>query len=88
VLLTTCRKINQYFNKRYGVNLVRFTHHNKCILCASKNERIMYWSLYDNSILCSFFGHKDKITHLDVNPANSTFVSVSMDGVARVWDYE
>jgi WD40 repeat protein len=71
--------------------LVRFTHHNKCILCASNNEnifRIMYWSLYDNTILCSFIGHEDQITSLDVNPASSTFVSVSRDGVARVWDYE
>lgn len=91
VSLFDFRRINNYFNKRYGVNLVRFTHHNKCILCASNNEnifRIMYWSLYDNTILCSFIGHEDQITSLDVNPASSTFVSVSRDGVARVWDYE
>jgi len=57
----------------------------------SNNEnifRIMYWSLYDNTILCSFIGHEDQITTLDVNPASSTFVSVSRDGVARVWEYE
>ena len=65
------RKINTYYNKNYGVDLVRFTHHNKCILCASKRDshyRIMYWSLHDNNILCSFIGHTDSITTIDLNP--------------------
>ena len=48
----------------------------------------MYWSLHDNNILCSFVGHTDSITHLDLNPLNSTFVSCSKDGSTRVWDYE
>ena len=72
-------KVNTYYSKRYGVDLVKFTHHNKCILAASKRdnhckcrkfcaltfynvERIMYWSLHDNNILCSFIGHSDMIT--------------------------
>ena len=50
--------------------------------------RIMYWSLHDNNILCSFVGHTDQITHLDLNPLNSTFVSCSKDGTTRVWEYE
>jgi COMPASS component SWD2 len=84
------QKLNTYYNKRYGVDLVRFTHHEKCILCASKRDnffRIMYWSLHDNVILCSFIGHEDAIISLDVNPCTSTFVSASKDSVARVWDY-
>lgn len=32
------RKVNTYYSKRYGVDLVRFTHHNKTILCASKRD--------------------------------------------------
>lgn len=48
----------------------------------------MYWSLHDNNILCSFIGHTDTITHLDVNPLTSTFVSCSKDNTTRVWDYE
>lgn len=48
----------------------------------------MYWSLHDNNILCSFVGHTDQITHLDLNPLNSTFVSSSKDGTTRVWEYE
>ena len=84
-------KINTYYCKRYGVDLVRFTHHHKTILCASKREnfhRVLYWSLHDNVILCSFLGHTDVITALDLNPLTSTFVSCSKNGEARVWDYE
>ena len=84
-------KINTYYSKRYGVDLVKFTHHNKCILAASKRDnhyRIMYWSLHDNNILCSFIGHTDSITHIDLNPANSTFVSCAKDNTTRVWEYE
>ena len=58
-------RVNTYYSKRYGVDLVKFTHHNKCILAASKRDthyRIMYWSLHDNNILCSFIGHTDSIT--------------------------
>ena len=90
-------KVNTYYSKRYGVDLVKFTHHNKCILAASKRdnhckyrndsitsislllERIMYWSLHDNNILCSFIGHSDMITQIDLNPADSTFVSCARD---------
>jgi len=66
-------KLNYYYNKSNGVDLVRFTHHNKCILAASRrdsNYRIMYWSLHDNNILCSFIGHQDVITRIDLNPKN------------------
>lgn len=48
----------------------------------------MYWSLHDNNILCSFIGHSDMITHIDLNPADSTFVSCARDQTTRVWDYE
>ena len=84
-------KVNTYYSKRYGVDLVRFTHHNMCILCASKRDnhnRIMYWSLHDNNILCTFIGHSDSITQIDLNPADSTFVSCAKDNTTRVWEYE
>ena len=51
-------------------------------------ERIMYWSLHDNNILCSFIGHSDSITQIDLNPADSTFVSCAKDNTTRVWEYE
>lgn len=48
----------------------------------------MYWSLHDNNILCSFIGHTDSITSIDLSPADSTFVSCSKDCTTRVWEYE
>ena len=48
----------------------------------------MYWSLHDNSILCSFIGHTDSITSIDLSPSDSTFVSCSKDCTTRVWEYE
>jgi COMPASS component SWD2 len=48
----------------------------------------MYWSLHDNSILCSFIGHTDSITSIDLSPSDSTFVSCSKDFTTRVWEYE
>lgn len=83
-------KVNTYYNRAYGVDLVRFTHHNKCILCVSRRaqeHRIMYWSLHDNNILCSFLGHTEPITGIDLSPSNSTFLSSSGDGTTRIWDY-
>ena len=89
--LESGEKINTYYSKRYGVDLVKFTHHNKCILAASKRDnhyRVMYWSLHDNNILCSFIGHTDSIISIDLNPADSSFVSQSKDNTTRVWEYE
>jgi WD40 repeat protein len=48
----------------------------------------MYWSLHDNNILCSFIGHTDSIISIDLNPADSSFVSQSKDNTTRVWEYE
>ena len=36
-------KVNTYYSKRYGVDLVKFTHHNKCILAASKRDNHCKW---------------------------------------------
>lgn len=42
---------------KYGVDCVRFTHHDYSVVCASNNgwdDTIRYWSLYDNSYLRYF----------------------------------
>ena len=48
--LVNGEKINTYYSKRYGVDLVKFTHHNKCILAASKRDN---HSKYITAILVS-----------------------------------
>jgi COMPASS component SWD2 len=44
---------------QYGVDVVRFTHHDYAVLCASNNgwdHTLRYWSLHDNSYLRYFKG--------------------------------
>jgi COMPASS component SWD2 len=77
--------------KEYGVDLVRFTHHQNAVLCASNQayrgtDTIRYWSLHDNCYLNFFVGHTDKVVSLAMSPVNDTFVSASDDGSVRLWD--
>ena len=74
---------------KYGVDLVRFTHHDYSVLCSSNNgwdETIRYWSLHDNSFLRYFKGHRQRVSSLAVSPVNDAFLSSSVDGSTRLWD--
>jgi hypothetical protein len=49
--------------QKYGVELVRFTHHEQCVLCTSRppsaeDYAVRYLSLYDNQYLRFFAGHQ------------------------------
>jgi len=77
------------YSKRYGVDLVRFTHHPQAVLVASKNgwdESIRYLSLYDHKFLRYFKGHKQKVVSLELHPQNDTFLSAALDNSVRLWD--
>ncbi|KAJ0408489.1 hypothetical protein P43SY_006419 [Pythium insidiosum] len=78
------------FSKRYGVDLVRFTHHPDCILFSSMNDandfRIRYHSLFDNKFLRYYSGHTNKVTSLMMHPTADEFMSASLDGSIRLWD--
>jgi len=84
------KKTSTYFNKKYdGISNITFTHSKKCVICSSNSDcdnRIMYWSLYDNTILLSFLGHTDQITGLEMNNNDDTFLSSSKDGSVRIWN--
>eukprot|EP00026_Physarum_polycephalum_P012220 Phypoly_transcript_12505.p1 GENE.Phypoly_transcript_12505~~Phypoly_transcript_12505.p1 ORF type:complete len:341 (+),score=32.28 Phypoly_transcript_12505:94-1023(+) len=76
-------------SKKYGVDLVRFTHTNNAVICASKNgwdESLRYLSLYDNRYLRYFKGHRDRVVSLSMSPINDTFISGSLDDTVRLWD--
>ncbi len=76
-------------SKKYGVDLVRFTHNNNSIICASKNgwdETIRYLSLHDNKYLKYFKGHRDKVVSLAMSPRDDMFISGSLDDTIRLWD--
>jgi COMPASS component SWD2 len=76
------------YSKKYGVGLVRFTHHPSNVLCSStKGEpAIRYLSLHDNAYLRYFCGHESRVTALEMSPLNDTFMSGALDDTVRLWD--
>eukprot|EP01095_Lingulamoeba_sp_RSL-Kostka_P016863 TRINITY_DN845_c0_g1_i3.p1 TRINITY_DN845_c0_g1~~TRINITY_DN845_c0_g1_i3.p1 ORF type:complete len:247 (-),score=59.41 TRINITY_DN845_c0_g1_i3:58-798(-) len=75
--------------KKYGVDLISFTHHSSSVICASNNnwdQTLRYLSLHDNQYLRYFSGHRDKVVSLSMSPNNDTFLSGSLDGTVRLWD--
>jgi len=77
------------FSKKYGVDLIRFTHSPNAVICASKNswdESLRYLSLHDNKYLRYFKGHRDKVVSLAMSPLDDTFISGSLDDTIRLWD--
>ena len=79
----------EIFSKKYGVDLVRFTHHPQTILYASKNDwdqSIRLLSIHDNKYLRYFKGHRDTVTSLSLSPKDDSFISASKDGTVRLWE--
>eukprot|EP00007_Cunea_sp_BSH-02190019_P003772 CAMPEP_0174238030 /NCGR_PEP_ID=MMETSP0417-20130205/10098_1 /TAXON_ID=242541 /ORGANISM="Mayorella sp, Strain BSH-02190019" /LENGTH=316 /DNA_ID=CAMNT_0015316835 /DNA_START=23 /DNA_END=969 /DNA_ORIENTATION=+ len=77
------------YSKKYGVDLIRYTHCTSAVLCASKNgwdETIRYLSLNDNRYLRYFRGHRDRVVSLSMSPTNDMFLSGSLDNTVRLWD--
>jgi len=77
------------YSKKYGVDFIRFTHHQNAVICASKNnwdESLRYWSLHDNRYLRYFKGHRNSVVSLSMSPVNDTFISGSADETIRLWD--
>lgn len=85
-------KLKTIFCKKYGINLVRFTHHSNAVICASTNSHqfgedvLRYLSLHDNKYLRYFRGHSDKVVSLEMSPKSDMFLSAQRDGVVRLWD--
>ncbi|KAI9594145.1 WD repeat-containing protein 82 [Syncephalis fuscata] len=75
-------------SKKYGCHMARFTHHRNNVIHAStkSDDTIRYLSLHDNRYLRYFRGHKARVTALEMNPVNDTFLSASLDGTIRLWD--
>jgi COMPASS component SWD2 len=79
----------EIFSKKYGVDLVRFAHHNSTVICASKNEfdqTLRYLSLHDNRYLRYFKGHRSKVVSLAMSPYDDSFASAALDDTIRFWD--
>eukprot|EP00824_Muranothrix_gubernata_P009474 TRINITY_DN22080_c0_g1_i1.p1 TRINITY_DN22080_c0_g1~~TRINITY_DN22080_c0_g1_i1.p1 ORF type:complete len:315 (-),score=63.21 TRINITY_DN22080_c0_g1_i1:10-954(-) len=76
-------------SRKYGVDLVRFTHHDMAVLVASKNnwdDSLRYHSLHDNRYLRYFQGHRDRVVSLEMSMRDDLFLSGSLDQTVRLWD--
>ncbi|CAJ0919120.1 unnamed protein product, partial [Mesorhabditis belari] len=82
---TKTRAVN---SKKYGVDLIRFTHnHNTGIHCSTKvDDTIRYLSLHDNKYIRYFPGHTKKVLTLCMSPQDDMFLSGSEDKTIRLWD--
>ena len=70
-------------SRKYGVSLLRASHHGKAVLCAGgarsaemeKAGVVRYWSLADNRFLAYFVGHEGPVSALEMSPKNDSFLS-------------
>ncbi|EDW52128.1 WD repeat-containing protein 82 [Drosophila sechellia] len=82
---TQSRTVN---SKKYGVDLIHFTHANNTAIHSSTkvDDTIRYLSLHDNKYLRYFPGHTKKVISLCISPVEDTFLSGSLDKTLRLWD--
>ncbi|XP_063330143.1 WD repeat-containing protein 82-like [Pelmatolapia mariae] len=77
------------FSKKYGVDLIRYTHGDTNTVVYSSNkldDTIRYLSLTDNKYIRYFPGHTKRVTALSMSPVDNTFISGSLDKTIRIWD--
>ncbi|KAF8571602.1 hypothetical protein P879_00912 [Paragonimus westermani] len=75
-------------SKKYGVNLIQFTHSPTTAIHASTkiDDTIRYLSLHDNKYIRYFQSHSKKVVSLCMSPIDDTFLSGAMDCTIRLWD--
>jgi COMPASS component SWD2 len=75
-------------SKKYGVDLIRYTHAANTALHSSNkvDDTIRYLSLHDNKYIRYFPGHTKKVVTLCMSPVDDTFLSGSLDKTIRLWD--
>ncbi|XP_065175489.1 WD repeat-containing protein 82-like [Sycon ciliatum] len=79
---------NTQNSKKYGCDLVKYTHAANAVLHASTkvDDQIRYLSLHDMKYLRYFGGHTRRVVALDMSPIDDTFISGSLDRTVRLWD--
>lgn len=91
IVLYDCEKgikKRDIMSKKYGVDLIKYTHANNTAIHTStkENDTIRYLSLHDNKYLRYFVGHEKRVVTLSFSPADDVFLSGSLDQTIRVWD--
>lgn len=76
------------YSKKYGCDLVQYTHAPNAIIYTSNkvDDTIRYLSLHDNKYLRYFPGHTKRVVVLMMSPINDMFLSGSLDKTIRLWD--
>jgi len=81
------KRIKTLYNKVSKIDLVKFTHNKNAVLCATKvDNKILYWSVFENEIIKMFQGHDNNIICLELNPLNDFFLSSGKDQKFKLWD--
>ncbi|KAM4582925.1 WD repeat-containing protein 82-like [Fundulus diaphanus] len=83
------KPVSSLYSKKYGVDLIRFTHGEAQNVVFSSNkldDTIRYLSLTDNKFIRYFPGHAARVTALSMSPVDETFISSSLDKTIRIWD--
>ncbi|KAI3383259.1 hypothetical protein SNEBB_003819 [Seison nebaliae] len=75
-------------SKKYGVNLIQYTHNIQYAIHASTkvDHSIRHLNLWDNKYQRYFRGHTDVVVSLCMSPSNELFLSGSLDDTIRLWD--
>jgi COMPASS component SWD2 len=75
-------------SKKYGVDLIRFTHATNTVIHSSTkiDDTIRFLSLHDNKYIRYFPGHVKKVITLSMSPVDDIFLSGSLDNTIRLWD--
>lgn len=81
-------KKRDIMSKKYGVDLIRYTHATNTAIYTSTKEddTIRYLSTHDNKYLRYFKGHEKRVVSLAMSPADDRFLSGSLDNSLRLWD--
>ncbi|XP_077429524.1 WD repeat-containing protein 82-like [Vanacampus margaritifer] len=87
--MTIGRPVQRVHSKKYGADLIRYTHEDshKVIYSSNKmDDTIRYLSLIDVKYIRYFSGHTAKVTALSMSPVAKMFISGSLDKTIRIWD--
>ncbi|KFU88252.1 Twinfilin-2, partial [Chaetura pelagica] len=87
-LLPSDRPKRTLYSKKYGVDLIRYTHAANTVVYSSNkiDDTIRYLSLHDNKYIRYFPGHTKRVVALSMSPVDDTFISGSLDKTIRLWD--
>uniref|UniRef100_A0A667WZG9 WD repeat domain 82 n=1 Tax=Myripristis murdjan TaxID=586833 RepID=A0A667WZG9_9TELE len=71
------------YSKKYGVDLIRYTHAANTVVYSSNKIDGMYIHLH---VIVVLLHNLNEVTSLSMSPVDDTFISGSLDKTIRLWD--